>query len=268
MLIRGVSAPHINPPICQGETLDSANHLCVINLAVCMIMPQLFNSLLIKTAGEEFIPLYFSYFPGPPCLVSPHPFLPTHPPLCSTCTHAVTHSRFDLLSAPTKPYKKIKIKSKHFFVMPWFCLWTQTAASTASWPASSANSSLFATWWWPRPRAARARRRPAAAAAALTTWETTATAPATWTAASWTPAASPRTAWKSAWSAAASVFQHRSMLSVVLVSWSAMKGINGPWKENERDDAAVKCQIWHQTVGRRVRVNVGEKNKISECVGE
>lgn len=62
MLIRGVSVASINPPIYRERLLDFANHLCVINLAVCMIMPQLFNGPLIKTAGEEFISLNFSYF--------------------------------------------------------------------------------------------------------------------------------------------------------------------------------------------------------------
>lgn len=62
MLIRGVSVASINPPIYRERLLDFANHLCVINLAVCMIMPQLFNGPLIRTAGEEFISLNFSYF--------------------------------------------------------------------------------------------------------------------------------------------------------------------------------------------------------------
>lgn len=66
MLIRGVSIASINPPIYGGDSWTFANHLCVINLAVCMIMPQLFNSPLIKTAGEEFISLNFSYFFQPP----------------------------------------------------------------------------------------------------------------------------------------------------------------------------------------------------------
>lgn len=66
MLIRGVSIASINPPIYWQRLLDFANHLCVINPAVCMIMPQLFNSLLIKTAREEFISLNFSYSFCPP----------------------------------------------------------------------------------------------------------------------------------------------------------------------------------------------------------
>lgn len=57
---------------------------------------------------------------------------------------------------------------------------------------------------------APAHQRPAAAAAAQTTWETTATAPATWTAALWTPAASPLTVSRSAWNAVASAFHHKS----------------------------------------------------------
>lgn len=57
---------------------------------------------------------------------------------------------------------------------------------------------------------APARQRLAAAAAAQTTWETTATAPATWTAALWMPAASPPTVSRSAWSAVASAFHHKS----------------------------------------------------------
>lgn len=57
---------------------------------------------------------------------------------------------------------------------------------------------------------AHAHQRLAAAAAVQTTWETTATAPVTWTAALWTPAASPPTVWRSAWSAVASAFPHES----------------------------------------------------------
>lgn len=55
-----------------------------------------------------------------------------------------------------------------------------------------------------------AHPRPVAAAAvAPTNWATTATALATWIVASWTPAVSPRIAWKSAWSAAESASPHR-----------------------------------------------------------
>lgn len=91
----------------------------------------------------------------------------------------------------------------------------QTAASTASWPACFVNFSLCAIWWWLRPRAAPARQKPVAAAAALTTWETTATVPVTWTVALWMLAASPRTAWRSAWSAAESVSQHKQSAAYV-----------------------------------------------------
>lgn len=66
MLISGVSVASINPPIYQEALLDLANHLCVINRAVCMIMPQLFNTRLIKTAGKESFFLNFSYSPPPP----------------------------------------------------------------------------------------------------------------------------------------------------------------------------------------------------------
>jgi len=56
---------------------------------------------------------------------------------------------------------------------------------------------------------AHAHQRRAAAAAAPTTWAMTATAPVTWTVALWMPAASPQTAWRSVWSAAASASLHR-----------------------------------------------------------
>lgn len=56
---------------------------------------------------------------------------------------------------------------------------------------------------------AHAHPRHAAAAAALMTWVTTATAPVTWTVASWMPAASPQIAWKSVWSVVASASLHR-----------------------------------------------------------
>lgn len=59
MLIRGVSTARINPAIYRQSHLDLANHPCVINLAVCMIMLQLLNTLLIKTAGEELTSLDF-----------------------------------------------------------------------------------------------------------------------------------------------------------------------------------------------------------------
>lgn len=59
MLITGVSTASINPALYQRRLLDLANHPCVINLAVCMIMLQLLNTLLIKTAGEQFTSLEF-----------------------------------------------------------------------------------------------------------------------------------------------------------------------------------------------------------------
>lgn len=59
MLIRGVSIASINPPIYRESLLDFANHLCVINPAVCMIMPQLFNSPLIKTQETNFVSCFF-----------------------------------------------------------------------------------------------------------------------------------------------------------------------------------------------------------------
>lgn len=93
MLIRGVSIAGINPPIYRERLLDFANHLCVISRAVCMIMPQLFNNPLIKTAGEEFISLnftYFSYFLEPPRLVNPPPFLP-HTYSVPPAEHASPH---------------------------------------------------------------------------------------------------------------------------------------------------------------------------------
>lgn len=80
----------------------------------------------------------------------------------------------------------------------------QTAASTASWPASSASSSLCAPSCWTAPPAAPAPETTrASAAAAPRRSAATATCRATWTAASWMPAASRQTAWRSAWSAAA-----------------------------------------------------------------
>ncbi len=106
--------------------------------------------------------------------------------------------------------KKMCVHSVFFSVLPTAILWEQTAVSTASWPACFVNLSLCAIWWWLRPRAAPARQKPVAAAAAQTTWETTATAPVTWTVALWMRAVSPRTAWRSAWSAAESVSQHKS----------------------------------------------------------
>lgn len=63
MLIRGASTASINPAIYRQRLLDLANHPCVITLAVCMIMLQLLNALLIKTAGEEFTSLDF-FLPG------------------------------------------------------------------------------------------------------------------------------------------------------------------------------------------------------------
>lgn len=66
MLIRGVSIARINPPIYRRALLDFAHHLCVIILAVCMVMPQLFNTLLIKTAGGELISLNFLISVVPP----------------------------------------------------------------------------------------------------------------------------------------------------------------------------------------------------------
>lgn len=76
---------------------------------------------------------------------------------------------------------------------------------------------------------ARAHPRLAAAAAAPMTWATTATAPVTWTVASWMPAASPQIAWKSAWSAAASVSPHRE--ACVDVDQGVCVLDPGPWKE-------------------------------------
>lgn len=59
MLIRGVSTASINPAIYRQRLLDLANYLYGANLAVCMIMLQLLNTLLIKTAGGEFTSLDF-----------------------------------------------------------------------------------------------------------------------------------------------------------------------------------------------------------------
>ena len=120
---------------------------------------------------------------------------------------------------------------------PW-PVWTQTAASTASWPAFSASSWHSATWWWRRPRAARARQRLAAAVAAPTTWATTAALPVTWTVASWMPAASPRIAWKSVWNAAASASPHREACAGA-DQGSSVRGITGPWMEEWKEIAAA-----------------------------
>lgn len=92
---------------------------------------------------------------------------------------------------------------------------------------------------------APAPRRSAAAAAALRTWETTAIAPATtWTVASWMPAASPPTAWRSAWSAAASASPHR-------------KDHDGDGIGNDGRSATVTCTL-HSSKGReRWKVCVG-----------
>lgn len=64
MLIRGVSVASINPSIYRETLLDFANHLCVIKLAVCMIMPQLFNSPLIKNGRRGINFFEFLLFPS------------------------------------------------------------------------------------------------------------------------------------------------------------------------------------------------------------
>ncbi len=122
MLIRGASIARINPPIYRERLLDLANHLCVINLAVCMIMLQLFNSPLIKTAGEEFISLNFSYFPRPLCLVSPRSF--TTYLLCFHSEHASPHSLTRLCSAFISRHKfrwksnlQLNLIQMHVFVL-------------------------------------------------------------------------------------------------------------------------------------------------------
>lgn len=54
MLIGGASVAGIHPPIYWESLLDFWLIVsCAINLAVCIIMPQLFNSPLIKTEGGE-----------------------------------------------------------------------------------------------------------------------------------------------------------------------------------------------------------------------
>lgn len=228
MLITGVSTASINPALYQQRLLDLANHPCVINLAVCMIMLQLLNTLLIKTAGEQFTSLEF--------------FLSGFCPLPHSSSLPNCHIHV------FKIYADIFRRVLLTYVQPWLLLtfWPQTAASTASWPACFASSWHFATWWWHRPRAEPARPRlVAAAAAAPTNWATTAAALVTWIAASWTPAASPRIAWKSAWSAAESAFPHRETCFDVCV-WK-----HPPWKEEWKETPSV---VTFNPARRSVRV--------------
>lgn len=84
---------------------------------------------------------------------------------------------------------------------------------------------------------ARARQRLAVAAVAPTTWATTATPLVTWIVASWMPAASPRIAWKSAWSAAASASPHRE--ACVRVDWVSLWGIRRPWSKTSKETAGA-----------------------------
>lgn len=69
---------------------------------------------------------------------------------------------------------------------------------------------------------ASAPPRPAAAAAEMK-WEMTVTAPVTWTAASWMPAANRRTVWKSVWNAVEFVFLHKYLSSICVKTGECFK---------------------------------------------
>lgn len=119
MLIRGVSTASINLAIYRQSLLDLANHPCASRLAVCMIMLQLLNSLLIKTAGEEATSLDF-FLSGFAPLSS---LLNSHIHVFQIYPH-MFHACF-VAACPTLTASDVL---------------TQTAASTASWPACFVSS--------------------------------------------------------------------------------------------------------------------------------